>query len=242
MKQPHFMNKIVGIILLAFFSVTAVQAQEFKFGVKGGLNKTFGGEITGIPSSPGYTGETFYGEGEIGFHGGVWTQLSFGRFFIRPEVVYAKLKSRFDFPQGPSLYEVDELSVPFLVGFNVWGPLDIYAGPAYKKIIDSPMENLEPLADPPHVVVQNFPLSAQLGAKIEFGSFGLDIRYDHSLATAEDQIVDFVSGGPNISNPTMNRATINDSRLHQVIVSLTIKLFDTENAGKRRRKGGSCYF
>lgn len=237
MKQPHFMNKIVGIILLAFFSVTAVQAQEFKFGVKGGLNKTFGGQVTGIQSSQIYTGDTFNAEGEIGFHGGVWTQLSFGRFFIRPEVAYSKLESRFDFPNRPAIYNVDELSVPFLVGFNVWGPLDIYAGPAYKKIIDARLEGTEPLDNPPLIVVQNFPLSAQVGAKVEFGSFGLDVRYDHSLASEEAQGIDIVN-----STYGINRATFDDARLHQVIVSLTIKLFDTENAGKRRRKGGSCYF
>ncbi|QED36315.1 PorT family protein [Antarcticibacterium arcticum] len=231
------MNKLVGIILIAFFSLTAVQAQEFKFGVKGGLNKTFGGQITGIQSSSIYTGDTFNAEGEIGFHGGVWTQLSFGRFFIRPEVVYSKLESRFDFPNRPAIYNVDELSVPFLVGFNVWGPLDIYAGPAYKKVIDARMEGTEPLDNPPLIVVQNFPLSAQVGAKVEFGSFGLDVRYDRSLATEEAQTIDIVN-----STYGINRATFDDARLHQVIVSLTIKLFDTENAGKRRRKGGSCYF
>ena len=237
MKQPHFMNKLVGIILIAFFSVTAIQAQEFKFGVKGGLNKTFGGQVTGIASSSIYTGDTFNAEGEIGFHGGIWTQLSFGRFFIRPEVVYSKLESRFDFPTRPAIYNVDELSVPFLVGFNVWGPLDIYAGPAYKKIIDARLEGTEPLDNPPLIVVQNFPLSAQVGAKVEFGSFGLDVRYDHSLASEEEQGIDIVN-----STYGINRATFDDARLHQVILSLTIKLFDSENAGKRRRKGGSCYF
>lgn len=55
--------------------------------------------------------------------------------FIRPEVVYSALESRFDFPNRPAIYAVDELSVPFLVGYNVWGPLDIYAGPAYKKLL-----------------------------------------------------------------------------------------------------------
>lgn len=231
------MNKLVGIILIAFFSLNTVQAQEFKFGVKGGLNKTFGGQITGIQSSSIYTGDTFNAEGEIGFHGGVWTQLSFGKFFIRPEVVYSKLESRFDFPNRPAIYNVDELSVPFLVGYNVWGPLDIYAGPAYKKIMDARMEGTEPLDNPPLIVVQNFPLSAQIGAKVEFGSFGLDVRYDRSMATEEAQTIDIVN-----STYGINRATFDDARLHQVIVSLTVKLFDTENAGKRRRKGGSCYF
>ncbi|HSI69664.1 MAG TPA: hypothetical protein VK941_05480, partial [Gillisia sp.] len=81
------MNRLFIIILLCLGSFPAVvQAQEFKFGVKGGVNKTFGGQLTGIASTELYTGDTFNAEGEIGFHGGLWTQLSFGRFFIRPEV------------------------------------------------------------------------------------------------------------------------------------------------------------
>jgi len=39
----------------------------------------------------------------------------------------------------------------------------------------------------------------------------------------------------------MNRAVIDDARLDQIIVSLTVKLFDTANKDRRRR-GGNCYF
>lgn len=230
------MNKLFLFVLICFGSLqTAVHAQEFSFGLKGGINLTSGGTLTGIRSTPIYTGATFNAEGEIGFHGGLWTQLSFGRFFIRPEVVYSKLESRFDFPNRPAIFAVDELSVPFLVGYNVWGPIDIYGGPAYKKIVDASLEGTEP-ADQ-LIVVQNFPLSAQVGAKVEFGSFGLDVRYDHTLATEENQEVDIIN-----SVYGVNRANFEDARLNQIIVSLTIKLWDSENAGKRRRRGGSCYF
>src|SRR5690606_34811788 len=187
------MNRLVLIVLFAFISITTLQAQEFKFGLKGGINKTFGGQITGIASTNQYTDDTFNAEGEIGFHGGLWTELGFGKFFIRPEVMYSKLESRFEFPLRSSVYNVDLLSVPFLVGYNVWGPIDIYAGPAYNKIIDARLQGNEPVANTPLIVVQNFPLSAQIGAKAEFGAFGIDVRYDHTLATPEDQLVDIVN-------------------------------------------------
>jgi len=231
------MNRLVLLVFFAFFSLTALQAQEFKFGLKGGINKTFGGQITGIASTNQYTGDTFNAEGEIGFHGGLWAELGFGRFFLRPEVMYSKLESRFDFPRRPSIYNVDLLSVPFLVGYNVWGPIDIYAGPAYNRIMDARLQGTEPIDNPPLIVVQNFPLSAQIGAKAEFGAFGIDVRYDRTLATAEPQGIDIVN-----SEYGINRATFDDARLHQLIVSLTIKLWDTENAGKKRRRGGNCYF
>jgi len=166
-------------------------------------------------------------------------KLISGNFFVRPELVYSEVKSEYVFPGSTSLYEVSEFSVPLLVGYNVWGPLDIYAGPAYKNIIDATMEKLEPVNDPPQVVVQNTPFTAQVGAKVEFGSFGLDVRYEKSLSSADIQGVDFLNDGV-IGG--INRADITDGRYDQLIVSLTFKLFDTANKNKRRRKGGSCYF
>lgn len=231
------MNRLIIVVFLSLFCVTVIHAQEFKFGIKGGINKTYGGQITGIQSSPIYTGDTFSAEGEIGFHGGLWTELSFGKFFIRPEVMYSKLESRFDFPKRPSIYNVDLLSVPFLVGYNVWGPIDVYVGPSYNKIMDARLQGTEPLDNPPLIVVQNFPLSAQAGIKAEFGAFGIDVRYDRTMATVEPQTVDILN-----SEYGINRATFDDARLNQLIVSLTIKIWDSETAGQRRRRGGSCYF
>jgi hypothetical protein len=232
------MKKVLIVILLILGSLHAeVQAQTFSIGLKGGINKTSGGTLTGIKSAPIYTDATFEAEGEIGFHGGAWAQANFGKFFIRPEVVYSKLESRFDFPNRPAIYNVEELSLPLMIGYNVFGPIDIYAGPAYKNIIDAKLEGTEPTDNPPVIIVQNTPFSAQFGAKVEFGSFGLDVRYDYSLSSAEKQDVDILN-----SVYGVNRANFEDARLNQIIVSLTVKLFDSANAGKRRRKGGSCYF
>lgn len=240
------MKRIILSLLICFagLQTTEVEAQELKFGLKGGVNKTYGGQVTGIDSGipAEYTSDTFEAEGEIGYHGGLWAQVNFGKFFVRPEIMYSALKSRFDFPQGPSIYAVDVVSVPLLLGFNIYGPLDIYAGPAYNNILDSTIERMEPIDNPPQVVVQNSPLNAQVGIKAEFGSFGIDVRYDHSLATREPQTgVDFVSDNRDFEVPTLNKADIDDARLNQIIVSLTLKLFDSANAGNRR-KGGNCYF
>lgn len=237
------MNKKLLFLLVCFVILqpNLLQAQEFKIGLKGGINKTFGGELRSYQST---TAElppaTYMAEGEIGFHGGAWAEVGFGKFFIRPEVVYSSLESRFDFPTKSAIYAVDELSIPVVVGYNVWGPLDVYAGGAYKNIIDATLEGVEPPGGgttPPQVVVQNTPFSAQVGAKVEFGAFGLDVRYDKTLATQESQEVDIIR-----SVYGVNRANFYDARLNQLIVSLTVKLFDSENAGKRRRRGGNCYF
>lgn len=239
------MNKLVIALLISLtsFSFLQMNAQQFQVGLKGGINKTFGGQITGIDSGvpADYTSDTFEAEGEIGFHGGGWVQVNFGKFFVRPELVYSKLESRFDFPQGPTLFEVEELSVPLLIGYNIYGPLDVYGGVAYKNIISSTIERIEPTDNPADVVIQNSPFSTQFGVKAQFGFIGVDVRYDYSLSTAEPYNVDFQSFNSDFDIPTVNRATLDDLTLDQIIVSLTFKLWDSENKG-RRRKGGSCYF
>jgi len=239
------MNKLVIALLISLtsFSFSQMNAQQFQVGLKGGINKTSGGEITGIDSGvpADYTSDTFEAVGEIGFHGGGWVQVNFGKFFVRPELVYSKLESRFDFPQGPTLFEVEELSAPFLIGYNIYGPLDVYGGVAYKNIISATIERIEPTDNPAEVTIQNTPFSAQFGVKAQFGFIGVDVRYDYSLSSAEPYNVDFQSDNSDFDIPTVNRATLNDLRLNQIIVSLTLKLWDSENKG-RRRKGGSCYF
>ncbi|WP_010228731.1 outer membrane beta-barrel protein [Gillisia marina] len=240
------MNKLVIALLISLtsFSFSQMNAQQFQVGLKGGINKTLGGQITGIDSGlpSQYTSDTFEAEGEIGFHGGGWVQVNFGKFFVRPEMVYSKLESRFDFPQGPTLFEVEEFSVPLLIGFNIYGPLDVYGGVAYKNIISSTIERIEPTDNPAEVTIQNTPASAQFGVKAQFGFIGVDVRYDYNLSSADPYVVDFQSDDALFAEPTVNRATLDDLRLDQLIVSLTLKLWDSENKGKRRRKGGNCYF
>ena len=237
------MNKLFIVFLISVISLpfSILHAQEFQFGVKGGINKTSGGQLRSIQSSAQDLPAADYSAvGEIGYHGGLWGQVNFGKFFVRPEIVYSALESRFDFPGKASLYEVKEFSIPVLIGYNVFGPLDLYVGGAYKNIIDATLEGAEPepgSTEQPQIVVQNTPFSAQVGAKVEFGSFGIDVRYDYSLSSAEPQSLDIIR-----SIYQVNRATFEDTRLNQLIVSLTLKLFDTESKGKRRRGGGNCYF
>ena len=122
-----------------------------------------------------------------------------------------------------------------LLGYNVWGPVDIYAGPAYQKILESTLEGNE--ADQP-VVVQNSPLAAQAGIKAAFGRFELDLRYDRSLASKEPYIINIVNGGDD--GYGINTADFDDSRLNQILLSLSFKIFDSSaNPGRRK---GNCYF
>lgn len=227
------MNKSFLLILFTFFCFSFAQAQDYSFGIKGGLNYAMGGELTGVDSGAGYNSDTFNAESKSGYHAGIFFQLKFGKFFVRPEVFYNYQETEFSFPVKPSIYTVERLTVPLLVGYNVLGPVDIYAGPAYQSIMDSTLDGTQPVNQA--IVVQNTPLSAEAGVKVSLGRFELDVRYDRNLSTKETQRVD-------IDNKKygVNLADFTDARLHQVLVSLAFKIGDSEK--KSRRRGGNCYF
>ncbi len=227
------MNKKIYLLILGLLCFSISQAQEYSFGIKGGANYVMGGQITGNSSNGLYFDGTVDADSKIGFHGGAFFEIRFGKFLLRPEFIYSAMETEFPFPTAPSIYSVDKISVPLLFGYNVWGPVDIYAGPAYQNVLDSSLEGTEP---PNQVIVsQNTPLAAQVGIKAGFGRFEVDLRYDRSLSSKEEMELDIVN-----SDYGINRATFNDTRLNQILLSLSFKIFDSKSNGGRRK--GGCYF
>lgn len=236
------MNK--HFLLLLFFSTISINSfsQEFSYGLglKGGVNYSMGGEVRGSKSGANYWGETVQGVGGLGFHGGAFAQLNFGKLFFRPEFVYSSLNQEFEIPikDSNTVLSAETITVPLLVGYNIYGPVDIYAGPVYSKVLEASIEGEQ--NNDPVLNIQNTPFNVQAGVKVEFGRFGLDIRYEHSLSTEERQAIDFDNNLFGSPNGGANKAWINDGRLNQVIVSATFKIFGT-GLGEGRRRGGSCY-
>lgn len=225
---------LVGLIFILAFTITGHSQTTFSYGLKGGVNYSMGGQITGKESPPnGDWSETIEGESEIGYHGGIFAQVNFGKIFIRPEVVYTSLESTFQFPNRPSVYSVDKFDIPILLGYNIWGPIDVFAGPVYSNILESTLEGDEYTTP---IVVQNIPINAQIGAKVEFGRVGLDVRYERNLSSPEDQQRDLVRGGPDGTGA--NVINFDDARLHQIIVGVIFKI---GGPGLNERRRRACY-
>lgn len=224
----HLMKQYIFALLLVFGIISLSFSQEISYGLKGGINYTMGGQITGTQAR--FSDETYEANGEIGFHGGAFGQVNFGNFFVRPEVVYTSLESTFEFPNQPSTYSIETVTIPLMLGYNILGPLDIYAGPVYSNILSASLEGEEVL-DP--IVVQNSPINAQIGAKIENGRFGIDIRYERNISQPEDQGLDILNAEYGV-----NEAIFDDSRVHQVIVSIIFKI---GGPGLNERRRRPCY-
>ncbi|MDX1602993.1 MAG: outer membrane beta-barrel protein [Salinimicrobium sediminis] len=198
-------------VVLLMFCITSAAMAQSGFGVKGGLNYADNGEMTYTDFTN--AGEDIIegGESKMGYHFGVFYQMNILGFSLRPELVYTTTKSSYQFNQEEADYNVSKIDLPILVGTKVFGPVKLFAGPSLQYIVDNDFEGFE-LGD----VKDEFTIGAQLGAGIQLGKIGLDVRYERALKENE---AEFMTLDGSNSGPTRV-----DTRPSQVIFSLSLDL------------------
>ena len=218
--EPH---KALLSCLLLLASIT-LSAQEYSFGLKGGLNASINQKAAEIVGSAG----SFTTESRLGYQAGAFFQINYGKLYIRPEVFYSLSEGEFPFPHKPSLYSIEKISIPLLVGYEVYGPFSVFAGPAYQHFLSTELENI-----PFDIENQQNNIAAQFGVMYEYNRIQIDLRYEFTLSSEENQRIDI----PGL----MNQAYFDDGRLNQLMLSINFKLWDSANPWMMRRKR-SCYF
>ncbi|TVZ26052.1 outer membrane protein with beta-barrel domain [Gillisia sp. Hel_I_86] len=225
MKNTRQLNRGAKILfcLLSCMFFSTVHAQQYSVGLKAGLNYSMNNEGSEIAGG----GDSFSAESKIGYVLGAFAEVEFGKFFMRPEILYNHTTAEFPFSPNPSEYVVNKVSIPLLIGYNIFGPIDIYAGPSYQFFTEQTLENI---MAPLEQEYNN--LAAQIGIKVVFRRFELDLRYDFTFTSDDNQLVDI--------NGVMNNAYFDDGRLNQAMLSLSYKLFGSNIAPARRKD--NCYF
>ncbi|WP_373059514.1 hypothetical protein [Zunongwangia sp. H14] len=222
-KLKHIFK--IGIFLIFLFGAFPVFAQEYSFGLKAGLGYTVNEKAAEVVGSAG----SFSADSKIGFLGGAFLEVGFGKFFVRPEVFYSHAEGEFAFPNLPSVYSVDKISIPLLFGYNIYGPVAIYAGPAYQNFLQADLENT---AVPIQELQRN--IATQLGVKVVLNRWEIDLRFDFTFDSKRNQFVD-------IGN-IMQEAYFDDGRLNQFMLSIGYRIFDTSKPRWARSGRGGCYF
>ncbi len=198
-------------LMLLMFCITSAAMAQNGFGVKGGLNYADNGEMTYTDVTGAGQDILEGGESKMGYHFGVFYQANLLGFFLRPELVYTTTKSTYQFNQQESDYDVSKIDLPILVGTKVFGPVKLFAGPSLQYIVKNDFEGFE-LGD----VAEEFTIGAQLGAGIQLGKLGLDVRYERALKENEAEFLS-LSG----SNAGPKRV---DTRPSQIIFGLSLDL------------------
>lgn len=236
--------------LLILFGISLGNAQRFAYGLKAGTNFTSGGQITGESFKENgeyvYWTGTSQGQSKTGFHGGGFVEVEYGNFFLRPEVVYTSIKSEFMFPNKSSVYSVEKLDLPLLVGYNIGNFGGLYAGPVYSPMFKNSLQykeativkkeentwiNGNSLNEP------SLPVNLQFGLKSEFNQLGFDLRYEYNLSGSEPERIDMLNSEIGRDDGGINVATVEDSSLSQIILSITYKFNESEDMGRSRRHG-----
>ncbi|CAI8392950.1 MAG: Uncharacterised protein [Flavobacterium sp. SCGC AAA160-P02] len=204
------MKKII-ITCILFLGVHHFVKAQLQFGVKAGVN--YNSNSFNDVSNDVLNGA----KTKTGYHTGFWfsAKLPGVGFYIRPELVYTELNNDVNYNTFETLqatdYKFKKVDVPILFGKkSIFGIGNIFAGPSFQYIISSGFG----INDLTKVSINQFSLGIQLGAGIEFGKLGIDVRWERGLSKIETFFVD------NLINRDVNF----DTRVNQIIFGLSYKL------------------
>jgi hypothetical protein len=162
------MKKLI-VLALIFIGGTAVA--QSSYGIKGGLNYGATGDYENYSQVMGDAATVVGGKEKTGYHLGGYAKFEFLGIFLQPELVYTRLNTDYDTFE----YKIDKIDAPLLVGINVLGPLNIKAGPSFQYILNNELENSTLKISE---VEDKITLGYQLGAGVNLGRLGLDVRYE----------------------------------------------------------------
>ena len=231
------MKNIITLFIFGLLFSFSAFSQDFMVGLKAGVNIGHGGEIAGLTSSANYTGDTYFSNPSEGFHGGIFGQYNFGKYFLRLEGMYNTVTTEFPFDIRPAEYQMNKINVPLLLGYHFWGPLDVYLGPAYNSTVgDVTLQGMENNGGVVENIASSY-LSANMGVKVHFGRFELDVRYEYNFSSNEPYVIDMVNSAYGI-----NLASFESRRIHQLMISASVGLFDSNYRPQRSKRKRGCYF
>lgn len=191
------MKKSILVLFVSIFALTFMQAQELRFGVKGGLNLASLG------------GDTYEGLGSFdsrtAYHVGVFAEIPLiMKFSLQPELLYSAQGSQFGgffSIDGFDDQKLDYINAPILVKYNIIKGLSGELGPVIGYLISADGERT---FNDNGVEVDNKDAFNDLDIGVAIGaSYALDIgfifglRYNKGISNINN---DKFSNGKNQNN------------------------------------------
>ncbi len=224
--------KPLFIIVILLITFSSANAQEYTFGVKGGINYNNIGELYHLGIGGGgnpipETDTNYSADKKMGTHFGAFAMVNFGDFFIRPEVNYTSLKSSYPLAFKTANWKLTKIDVPILLGYKIYDPVSLYAGPSFSNISNMELQFPE---DP--ILFEKSAINLSAGIMADFGRFGIDLRYEYGLKPIEEQRVDFVD-----DDYGTNVAYLLEYNPNQLILSVHINVLSINGERKHSKKG-----
>ena len=203
------MKKGILLICLTFAFSQSTNAQ-LHFGIKGGLNYNSETIIA-------VTENVFEGaESKTGYHAGIWLRAKIPvlGIYIRPELIYTNLESSITYlPAGivadalQTDFSFQKIDIPVLFGKKFLGIGNVFIGPSFQYVLAQDFD----LNDIPEVTGDGFTVGLQIGAGIELGKLGIDVRLERGFNDIESRFLD-------------DTTSIEfDTRVNQILIGLSYR-------------------
>lgn len=125
-SKPRIMRKLSILTALTFLTFLATNAQEFAFGIKGGVNVA---SLGGGNAYAGIGGLSSF-DSKVSFHvGGVVEVPISEKIAVQPELLYSSQGSNWDFNSSGSSLKLDYVNLPVMVKYYIIEGLIAEAGP-----------------------------------------------------------------------------------------------------------------
>lgn len=214
------MKKLI-VILLFIASWQVSSAQDASFGIKAGLStNTLALDVDSqVQADGGASYSIDASETQVGFHAGFTSRISFGGFFLMPELYFSSATNTYEVTTLVTSVrqEADQtllkLDVPVLAGFKT-GPFRVNAGPIATLILDEDNGLANLLLDGStgngDEGTKNFTFGFQAGIGLDISKLAIDIRYEGNLSKLSD--------GLTLGDNNFNF----DTRQRQIILSVGV--------------------
>lgn len=202
---------LVIIVLVAFTQVTYAQLD---FGVKAGANYNFESFID-------VKDDVLSGsKGKMGFHAGLWTRVKIpaADLYVRPELIYTFLSNEVTFDDdvdSKADYNFQTIDIPILLGKKFLKVVHAFVGPSFQYIITSDLK-LEDAVDEITSLttdVSGFTVGFQAGAGLEFGKFGVDVRWERAFSDVASNLI----------QDNVDTDIEFDTRINQIVVGFSLQ-------------------
>ena len=183
---------------LLFFIISLNAFSQFEYGIKGGISFNSNLNISANIESISNPNINIF-ESRNGQHIGVFLKLTINDFFIRPELIYSKIKNSYDVPiviinksNIVTDFNQHKIDIPMMFGYKVFGLANIFAGPRFEFIRGVSYDNID-LDD----LKNQYNLGLQYGIGLKFGKFEFDLRAERGFTANE---INFMENQAEIKN------------------------------------------
>ena len=212
------MKKLLFIVIL--LSVGITQAQLLNFGLKGGMNFNSNGDLTTID---GFEQDLkISSDDQTGYHIGALAEIKLPLFlYVRPELLFTHTKSKYTENNYDSDLTLNKIDIPVLIGLRFLKIGRIFAGPVFSYIQKVDLKSTDVFDEVKKISSDDFSTGMQLGAGLEFGKFGGDIRWEKGFSDTTAEFLGKISdGGIGYDQDAKVRV---DTRQQQFIISIYYK-------------------